>query len=58
MTMVYIGLNEPERALDWLEKAYDDCSTCLTYAKVNPMLDPVRANLWSTALLRKMNLPQ
>lgn len=56
--LVYIGLNEPDRAVDWLEKAYDDRSTYLIYAKVDPLLDPVRTNSRFRALLRRMNLPQ
>jgi DNA-binding winged helix-turn-helix (wHTH) protein/tetratricopeptide (TPR) repeat protein/TolB-like protein len=57
MALVCIGLGERSAALDWLQKAYQDHSTLMVYAKTDPLLDPVRSDPRFTALLREMNLP-
>ena len=54
--VTYIALGEKERALDWLETAYADRSTWMNLAKVNPELDPVRAEPRFQSLLRKLRL--
>jgi tetratricopeptide (TPR) repeat protein len=43
VSLIQVGLGEPERALDSLEKAYQERSLCLTcWAKCDPRLDPLR----------------
>jgi serine/threonine-protein kinase len=43
VAIVFIGLRRIERALEWLEKAYDDKSVWLVWLKVDPRLDRLRA---------------
>ena len=42
IAFVYMGLGDNDRALDWLEKAYEDRSTYMVYAKTDALLDPIR----------------
>jgi|SRR5580704_8042558 TolB-like protein/DNA-binding winged helix-turn-helix (wHTH) protein/tetratricopeptide (TPR) repeat protein len=53
--VVYVGLGENERAMDWLEKAYADRSNGLVFMKVEPELDPLRSNPRFLALQQKLN---
>jgi TolB-like protein/DNA-binding winged helix-turn-helix (wHTH) protein/Tfp pilus assembly protein PilF len=55
--VVYVGLGEPERALDWLEKAFADRSNGLVFLKVEPELDDLRSNPRFIALQLKLNFP-
>ena len=54
--IVHVGLGNVDRALDWAERAYDERRGWLAYFKVNPMLDPLRANRRFQTLLQKMRL--
>jgi len=54
--IVHVGLGNVDRALDWAERAYDERRGWLAYFKVNPMLDPLRANGRFQTLLKKMRL--
>jgi hypothetical protein len=55
--LVYLGLREDNKAIDWLEKAYQERSFWLAWLKVEPMYDPLRSNLRFQALYNKMNFP-
>jgi len=55
--VVYVGLGEPERAIDWLEKAFADRSNGLVFLKVEPELDNLRSNPRFVALQKKLNFP-
>lgn len=55
--LIYIGLGQNSDAIDWLEKAYDERSTWLTWLKVDPIFDPLRSDPRFQALYKKMNLP-
>jgi len=55
--LVYTGLGEKEKAMDWLEKAYDDRSNGLVFLKVDPEVDTLRSNPRFKELLRKMHFP-
>src|SRR6266478_2958886 len=55
--VVYVGLGEPERAIDWLEKAFADRSNGLVFLKVEPELDNLRSNPRFVALQQKLNFP-
>ena len=57
VAIVYVGLNENEKALDWLEKAYDDRSNGIVFLKVDPQLDPLRSNPRFRTLLQRLALP-
>ncbi len=56
IALVYTGLGEKEKALDWLETAYEERSSWMTFAKVSAELDPLRGEPRFRALLRKLGL--
>jgi Adenylate and Guanylate cyclase catalytic domain len=55
--LVYLGLREDDKTLDWLEKAYNEGSIWLGWLKMDPMFDPLRSNPRFQALYKKMNFP-
>jgi tetratricopeptide (TPR) repeat protein len=57
VAIVYAGLGENDRALDWLDKAYADHSNAIVFAKVDPQLDSLRSTPRFQALLRRLALP-
>lgn len=50
---VYLGLGEKEKALDWLEKAFEEQDSVCWYLKVDPIYDPLRGEPRFQALLKK-----
>jgi TolB-like protein/Flp pilus assembly protein TadD len=54
--MLYAGVGEKSEALNWLEKAYDERSDGLTWLKVDPMLDDLRADPRFQKLLQRIGL--
>jgi TolB-like protein/Tfp pilus assembly protein PilF len=56
IAVVYTGLGETEKALGWLETAYEERSSWITFAKVSAELDPLRAEPRFRALLEKLGL--
>ncbi len=58
MAVIYIGLGEKERALESLEKAYEEeHDKWLGFVKVDPSFDPLNSESRFKRLLRRMNLP-
>ena len=57
LAIVYVGLGEDEKAMDWLEKAFTDRSNGLVFMKVEPELDHLRSNPRFIALLQRLKLP-
>jgi serine/threonine-protein kinase len=55
--LVYLGLRENDKAIDWLEKAYEGQSVWVAWLKVEPMYDPLRSDPRFQALYKKMNFP-
>jgi len=55
-TYAYIGFNDKNQALNFLEKAYAEHSVSLTALKVDPLYDPIRAEPRFTKLLQQMGL--
>jgi TolB-like protein/DNA-binding winged helix-turn-helix (wHTH) protein/Tfp pilus assembly protein PilF len=53
--VVYVGLGQPEKAMDWLEKAFTDRSNGLVFLKVEPELDDLRSNPRFVILREKLN---
>jgi serine/threonine protein kinase len=53
---IYLGLGEKAKALDWLEKAYEEQDQICWYLKVDPIFDVVRNEPRFQALLRKLRL--
>ena len=58
VAIVYAGLGENERALDWLEKPYADHSNAIVFLKGDPQLDTLRSNPRFHELQRKLRLPE
>jgi serine/threonine-protein kinase len=54
LAVVYIGLGEKGKALDWLETAYAERSSWMMFSKVGPELDPLRGEPQFRALLEKL----
>jgi hypothetical protein len=52
----YLGLGDKDRALTYLEQAYEEQDPELFYLKVGPLLDPLRSEPRFQALLRRVNL--
>jgi len=54
---VYIGLGDKDQAFAWLEKAYEERSSYLTWLKVDPVFDPLRSDPRFADLMRRVGLP-
>ena len=54
--LFYIGLHEKEKALEWLERSYQEHNVSLYLLKTDPIYDEVRGDPRFTKLLRKMSL--
>jgi serine/threonine-protein kinase len=53
---VYLGLGDVPKALELLDRSYEEHSTLLSYAKMDPRLDPLRGNAQFVALLNRIGL--
>jgi DNA-binding winged helix-turn-helix (wHTH) protein/tetratricopeptide (TPR) repeat protein len=58
IALLCIGLGEHAQAMNWLEQAYEDRSTYMVYAKVDPLLDPIRSDERFVALMKRMDLQE
>jgi TolB-like protein/Flp pilus assembly protein TadD len=56
LAVVHAGLGEKERALGWLERAFEKHAVDLFTLKVEPMFDGLRADPGFTDLLRRVGL--
>jgi serine/threonine protein kinase/Tfp pilus assembly protein PilF len=54
--VLHLGLGEHVRTLDWIERAREERRGWVAYLTVNPLLDPVHAELRFRELVRSMNL--
>jgi adenylate cyclase len=55
---IHLGLGEKQKALDWLEKSYQDEESACWYLRVDPIYDSVRNEPRFQSLLRKIGLDQ
>src|SRR5207245_6569898 len=53
---IYLGLGEKEKALDWLDKSYQDQESACWYLTVDPIYDSVRNEPRFQALVKKVRL--
>src|SRR5437870_5776691 len=53
---IYLGLGEKEKALDWLDKAYENRESACWLLKVDPIYDSLRNEPRFQALLKKVGL--
>jgi TolB-like protein/DNA-binding winged helix-turn-helix (wHTH) protein/Tfp pilus assembly protein PilF len=56
VAIVYAGLSENDKAVDWLEKAYKDRSNAIVFSKVDPQLDTLRSIPRFQSLLHRLAL--
>jgi serine/threonine protein kinase/tetratricopeptide (TPR) repeat protein len=54
---IHIGLGENDRALEYLEKSYEEHSHWLIYLHIDPSMDGLRNNPRFQDLLRRVGLP-
>jgi len=54
---IYIGLGEDDRAIECLEKSYEEHSHWLIYLHIDPSMDDLRNNPRFQDLLRRVGLP-
>ena len=54
---IHIGLGQDDRAIEYLERAYEDHSHWLIYLHLDPSMDPLRANPRFQELVRRLGLP-
>jgi len=54
---IHIGLGEHERAIEYLEKSWEDHSHWLIYLHLDPSMDALRSNPGFQDLLRRVGLP-
>jgi len=54
---IHIGLGENDRAIEYLEKCYEEHSHWLIYLHIDPSMDSLRENQGFQDLLRRVGLP-
>jgi len=57
IAFIYIGLGEKNKAIEWLEKTYEQREAWLDQLKVDPMYDNLRSDLRFQDLVERMNFP-
>jgi serine/threonine-protein kinase len=57
IALIHVGLGDKERAMQWLERAYDERSDGLVFLKVDPRLDRLRPDPRFVNLVRRVGLP-
>ena len=58
IAVIYAGLGAKTPTFEWLDKAYEDHSTWLSWIKVDPRFDSIRDDPRYRDLLRRMRLPE
>jgi TolB-like protein/Tfp pilus assembly protein PilF len=53
---VYVGLEDNDKAFEWLERAYDEHYELLIFSKTTPDLDSIRTDERYSELLKKIGL--
>jgi serine/threonine protein kinase/Tfp pilus assembly protein PilF len=56
IALIYASLDERDKAMEWLQKAYEKHVSELIYMKVDPYLDNLRSDPRFTKLLKKIGL--
>jgi TolB-like protein/Tfp pilus assembly protein PilF len=54
LALIYLGLGERDKVLEWLEKAYDERDALLPWLKQMPEFDPMRSDARFQDLLRRV----
>ena len=56
IAFIHIGLGNRDEAFTWLDRAYEDRSSGMSFLKVEPIYEPLRSDPRFTNLLRRMRL--
>lgn len=56
LSTLFLGLGDRDRAMDWLERSYEERRGWLTYLRVNALFDPLRGMPRFEALRERMKL--
>jgi TolB-like protein/Flp pilus assembly protein TadD len=56
--LIYVGLGQKDKALDWLERSFEDQDVGCYFLKVDPVYDDIRDQPRFQALLKKVGLDQ
>jgi tetratricopeptide (TPR) repeat protein len=56
IALIYIGLDDKDRAFSWLERAYNERDEAFIHLKVDPRLDPLRSDLRFSNWLAQLKL--
>ena len=57
IAMIYVGLDEKDKAFEWFEKAYQERSWFLMFIKMDPLMDSVRSDPRYLSLIRRIGIP-
>ena len=57
IAFIYAALGQKDLAFQWLEKAYEQHDTGMTYLKTDPCLDPLRQDPRFEQMERRVGLP-
>jgi TolB-like protein/Tfp pilus assembly protein PilF len=58
LTIVYVGLDDKEKAFAWLEKAFADNSLFLAFLRLEPLMEPLRSDPRWKNLERRVGISQ
>ncbi len=58
IAMIYVGLDEKDKAFAWLEKAYQERSWWLIWIRMDAMVDSLRSDSRFIDLMRRIGFPQ
>jgi TolB-like protein len=58
IAIIYAGLNDKDKAFEWLNKAYDERSFFIALLKVETVLDNLRPDPRFKEMLKRLNLPE
>ena len=55
---IYAGLEDNNKAFEWLEKAFSDRDTTMTFIKVDQRIDSIRSDPRLAKLIERVGIPQ
>jgi len=58
IAVIYVGLGDKDRAFEWLERAYEEHSSWLSYLNVESRFDPLHSDPRFADLVRRVGLPR
>ena len=58
IALIYAGMNDNNKAMEWLERGYRERSALMVFLKTEPKWNNLRADPRFRDLLKRMNLPE